>query len=408
MFATVTQDFLFKDTAMKKLLISAALLPFLAGQAAAAPVIELELGGFMMFYGTYAHQKKSAKVPMSVSFPPLSAQTKAIGDYNTFDLMGDAEIYFTGSHTFENGMKAGAVVQLEAGTDSNTSNQVIDETYMTFDSKIGRIIAGNVKNASNMMAVRSPTASLMGFQETDFTRLISVPALFSYNKATYATLDDISTKLSYITPEIGGFSFGISLMPGNKVKGKDADNLLIPKDGIKIFKRGVDATALYTHDFDGVRMDVSGSFSSYKPNLKANDINAKESNLNEYGAGIAFAVGEWSFGGSYHFVNSSRFAAEAALAVQTMGAHGSSWEAGVKYENNAFAASANFMQSRADSFTANGKDDYTQYQLSARYTFAAGVDGFVDAAYLRFKSASDDRALSNQGFAASAGVKLTF
>ena len=49
MFATVTQDFLFKDTAMKKLLISAALLPFLAGQAAAAPVIELELGGFMMF-----------------------------------------------------------------------------------------------------------------------------------------------------------------------------------------------------------------------------------------------------------------------------------------------------------------------------------------------------------------------
>ena len=147
MFATVTQDFLFKDTAMKKLLISAALLPFLAGQAAAAPVIELELGGFMMFYGTYARQKKSAKVPMSVSFPPLSAQTKAIGDYNTFDLMGDAEIYFTGSHTFENGMKAGAVVQLEAGTDSNTSNQVIDETYMTFDSKIGRIIAGKIGRA---------------------------------------------------------------------------------------------------------------------------------------------------------------------------------------------------------------------------------------------------------------------
>lgn len=61
MFATVTQDFLFKDTAMKKLLISAALLPFLAGQAAAAPVIELELGGFMMFYGTYAHQKNRLK-----------------------------------------------------------------------------------------------------------------------------------------------------------------------------------------------------------------------------------------------------------------------------------------------------------------------------------------------------------
>ena len=393
---------------MKKLLLSAAILPLLAGQASAAPAVELELGGFMMFYGTYARQKKSAQVPMTLSFPPLTAQTKAVGDYNAVDLMGDAEIYFTGSHTFDNGMKISAMVQLEAGTDSNTSNQVIDETYMTFDSKIGRIIAGNVKNASNMLAVRSPTASLMGFQETDFTRLIAVPALFAYNKATYATLDDISTKLSYITPEIGGFSFGISLMPGNKVKGKDADNLLIPKDGLKIFKRGVDATALYSHAFNGVKMDVSASFSSYTPNLKANGIAARESNLNEYGAGVAFAVEKWSFGGSYHFVNSGRFAAEAALAVQTMGAHGASWETGVKYENNAFAASANFMQSRADSFTANGKDDYTQYQLSARYTFASGVDGFVDTAYLRFKSASADRALSNRGFAATAGVKLTF
>ncbi|HBO59912.1 MAG TPA: hypothetical protein DD624_08410 [Alphaproteobacteria bacterium] len=393
---------------MKKLLLSAALLPLLTEQTFAAPAIELELGGFMTFYGTYANQRKSTKVPMNLTFPPLAAQTKSIGDYNVYDLMGDAEIYFTGSHTFENGIKAGAVVQLEAGTDSNTSNQVIDETYMTFDSKIGRIIAGNVKNASNMLAVRSPTASVMGFQETDFTRLIAVPALFAYNKATYATLDDISTKLSYLSPVMNGFSFGVSLMPGNKVKGKDADNLLIPKDGLKIFKRGVDATALYTHGFGKIRMDVSGSFSSYKPNLKANDIASKESNLNEYGGGIVFAVENWSFGGSYHFVNSNKFAAQAAAAVQTMGAHGASWEAGVKYEKDAFAVSANFMQSRADSFTADGKDDYKQYQLSARYTFAAGIDGFIDTAYLRYQSANTDRASSNRGFAAAAGVKLTF
>lgn len=377
-------------------------------EAFAAPAVELRLGGYMMFYGAFADQRKTAVVPTQISYPPLTARTKAVGDYNKADLMGDAEIWFSGEHAFDGERKIAAMVQLKGGTDSGTSTHVIDQTYMTFDFEIGRIVAGNVKNASNMLAVRSPTASLIGFQETDFTRMIAVPALFAYNKATYATLDDISTKLVYITPEIGGFSLGVALMPGNKVKGRDADNLLIPNDGLKIFKRGADATALYTRKFGKVRADVSASLSVYKPNFAANGIADAEKNVNEYGAGAVFAVENWSFGGSYHFVNSPKSAARAAAAVQTMGAHGASWETGVKYEKGKFAASANFMRSRADSFTADGMDVYTQCQTSVRYAFAEGADVFVDAARLRFDAANPDSALSNKGFAVALGVNLTF
>ena len=374
----------------------------------AAPAVELRLGGYMMFYGAFADQRKTTVVPTQISYPPLTARTKAVGDYNKADLMGDAEIWFSGEHAFDGERKIAAMVQLKGGTDSGPSTHVIDQTYMTFDSEIGRIVAGNVKNASNMLAVRSPTASLIGFQETDFTRMIAVPALFAYNKATYTTLDDISTKLVYITPEIGGFSLGVALMPGNKVKGRDADNLLIPNDGLKIFKRGADATALYTRKFGKVRADVSASLSVYKPNFAANGIADAEKNVNEYGAGAVFAVENWSFGGSYHFVNSPKSAARAAAAVQTMGAHGASWETGVKYEKGNFAASANFMRSRADSFTADGMDVYTQCQTSVRYAFAEGADVFVDAARLRFDAANPDSALSNKGFAVALGVNLTF
>lgn len=74
------------------------------------------------------------------------------------------------------------MIQLEAGTDSDTSDHTIDETYMTVDSKIGRIIAGNVKNVSNQMSVTSPNVSTLGVQETDFRRVITVPAYFPITK----------------------------------------------------------------------------------------------------------------------------------------------------------------------------------------------------------------------------------
>ena len=134
--------------------------------------------------------------------------------------MGDGELYFSGKTTLKNDVTIGAMIQLKVGTDSDTNNHVIDETYMTVDSKIGRVIVGNVKNVSNQMSVIAPSVSSLGVQETDFRRIVIVPAGFAYNKATYALLDDVSTKMSYITPTFSDLTFGVSLMPGNKTKGK--------------------------------------------------------------------------------------------------------------------------------------------------------------------------------------------
>lgn len=142
--------------------------------------VELQLGGYMTWYGTYTNQKRTTLKQLTAT------SAMPIGEYNNFDVMGNAEIYFSGSTTLQNGVKIGAMIQLEAGTDSDTSDHTIDETYMTVDSKIGRLIVGNVKNVSNQMSVTSPNVSTLGVQETDFRRVITVPAYFSYNKATYA------------------------------------------------------------------------------------------------------------------------------------------------------------------------------------------------------------------------------
>lgn len=364
--------------------------------------VELQLGGYMTWYGTYTNQKRTTLKQLSAT------SAMPIGEYNNFDVMGNAEIYFSGSTTLQNGVKIGAMIQLEAGTDSDTSDHTIDETYMTVDSKIGRLIVGNVKNVSNQMSVTSPNVSTLGVQETDFRRVVTVPAYFSYNKATYALLDDISTKISYITPTVSGFTAGISLMPGNKKKGKDDDNLLIPSGGIKLFKYGADATALFQHDFGSFDLETSASYTVYKPNLRANDEWAKEKNINEYGAGLNISFGNWSVGGSYHYTNMSRDTAEFLNPYANV-AKGTSWDAGVKFSAGPFAASADVFQSRADSLTVEGKKDvFSMYQLSAQYKILAGIDVFADLAYLDFKSASDIRGLSNKGPAIAIGMNLNF
>lgn len=364
--------------------------------------VELQLGGYMTWYGTYTNQKRTTLKQLTAT------SAMPIGEYNNFDVMGNAEIYFSGSTTLQNGVKIGAMIQLEAGTDSDTSDHTIDETYMTVDSKIGRLIVGNVKNVSNQMSVTSPNVSTLGVQETDFRRVVTVPAYFSYNKATYALLDDISTKISYITPTVSGFTAGISLMPGNKKKGKDDDNLLIPSGGIKLFKYGADATALFQHDFGSFDLETSASYTVYKPNLRANDEWAKEKNINEYGAGLNISFGNWSVGGSYHYTNMSRDTAK-FLNLYANVAKGTSWDAGVKFSAGPFAASADVFQSRADSLTVEGKKDvFSMYQLSAQYKILAGIDVFADLAYLDFKSASDIRGLSNKGPAVAIGMNLNF
>ena len=391
---------------MKKHLFSAALLtattalsfPAFA-QTAKTEVsnhpIELQVGGYMTWYGAYGSQRK---------------ETFGVGNYNHVDLIGDAEIYFSGKTKLDNGVEIGAMVQLEAGTDSDTSDQVIDETYMTVDSKIGRVIVGNVKNVSNQMSVTAPTVSTLGEQETDFRRIIAVPNGFYYNKATYAVLDDISTKMSYITPTFGDLTFGVSLMPGNKQKGKDSNTLLRNDGRRKPFRYGADAAALFEHDFGGFNLSASATYTVYKPNFHANNVDLKEKEINEYGGGLNIGIGNWTIGGSYHYTNMSRETAAQMHDIwnQTI-AKGHAWDAGVKYTVGPVETSLTVLQSRADNLAfRNKKDIYTQYQLSGKYNMMKGVNAFMDVAYMDFKSALEDKRQSNKGPAVAIGMDLSF
>lgn len=399
---------------MKKALLSTTVLLALAvtsvpaaAQTKKAPAetldqpIELKVGGFMSWYATYANQRKST---FAGPITPV-----AIGDYNHYDIMGNAEVYFSGSTTLSNGVKIGAMVQLEAGTDSATTDQVIDEAYMTVDTSFGRFIVGNVKNVSNQMSVLAPDTSTLAMQESDFRRLISVPVGFSYNKSSYASLDDISTKFSYITPTLSGFTFGVSLMPGNSVKGQDADNLLIGTNRVKPFKHGADTTLVFEHDFGSFNLSTSASYTMYKPNMRQNGVAvSKEQDIHQYGGGLSIKAGNLTVGGSYFNVNMKREIAAALNNVANI-ANGEIWDFGIQYAAGPYEFGLNFYQSRAESIIMPfGKDIFTFYEASAKYKIISGVNAFVDIGYLDFDSATPIKGTSNKGVAIATGMTLAF
>lgn len=398
---------------MKKTLLPLAAFLALSGAASAQEArkqpaepslpIQLELGGYMNWYGTYANQKRSTLVNFAGT-----NMLVPIGKYNSFDVMGSAEIYFSGSTTLNNGIKVGAMVQLRAGTDPDTDTNAVDQTYLTVDSAIGRIIVGNVKNVAYQMAVTSPDVSTVGVQETDFTRMIITPADFNFYDATYARFDDVSTKVSYITPTLAGFTAAVSVMPGNNKKGQDSNNLLFPISGNskeRTFRNGFVGVGLYQGDFGRFNLDASLSYASYKPNFIFADpvtntfFRPDSKRIQEYAGGINIGMGNWTAGGSYRYVDAPRDMREFEGYV---------WDAGVSYMFGPVETSVNYMQSRVNNISQQGRDEFNMYQIAGKYRLGAGVDTFVNIAYVEYDSADRARGWSNEGVAVATGMSLAF
>lgn len=373
----------------------------------ASDPVELKVGGFMTWYATYADQRKSTTLGLIDNAGV--ATPYRIGRYNTFDIMGNAEIYFSGTTTLDNGLKIGAMVQLEAGTDADTWSKVIDESYMTVDSVIGRVIVGNVKNVSNQMAITAPDVSTIGLQETDFTRMVAVPNGFNFLwDATYATWDDTSTKLSYITPTFAGFTAGVSLMPGNRMLGTDADNLLISETyGIRDFKNGIVSVALYEADMGAVKLATSLSYGTYKPLRVALGPfeygQVGSSNIQDYAAGLNIGIGNFTIGGSYRYVDTKR---------EDRNLGGYVWDAGVSFTAGPVETSVNFIQARNNNTTANVtrvlKDEFNLFQVAGKYKMGAGIDTFINIGYVEYQSATHLNTNSNRGVAVATGMNLSF
>lgn len=347
------------------------------------PPITLELDGYMRWYGTFADFFKKTDMPHLAS-----------GNVNKFDIMGDAEIYFQGSTALENGLKIGVMVQIKAGTEEKT----FDESYLFAQGSFGQAQIGNVKNVNYQMAVTAPTVSLMGVQESSYNRFGLFGLLGKSAEATYATWDDISTKLNYISPTASGLTVGLSLMPSNKSGGGDNSVLV----GNAVFQYGFSIAGLYEKRLNDDWLIIAGAgYAHYKPR---DSFAGTHKPIRDFSAGIRAEYKNFSFGGSFKRELSPYNTASADGNFSN--AQGRVWDAGVSYDNNLYGVSLTYTGAQTRDTALDSRKNTSDLIVAAtKYRLGAGVSVFLDMSYAKVDFASGAKA---QGVGSAAGFDVVF
>lgn len=210
---------------MTKTFLSAILTSSILATPLAANALEVTLGGEMKFQVAFNDQDDLYQVGR------ISRDT-------TFS--NDTEIHVNVSGQASNGVRYGAVVELEADVsdDARDEGTNSDKTYIWAEGAFGRVELGDNEGAESAMAVTAASiARATGGIDGDFELYANTSGL-SGNASFIITPDlpsrDIggiaedASKITYYTPDFNGASFGISYTPdtgnGGTAAGFSTDN----------------------------------------------------------------------------------------------------------------------------------------------------------------------------------------
>ncbi len=312
------------------------------------------VGGYADWYVGYADNDNAANV-------------------NEFDVMGDVEVHFDFEAKLKNGLKVGAHMELEAGTDTAGNAGQIDYTYMYAENKYGKVIVGRNESVNESMSVHATDVGSLDIQETDFTRfIINTNNKSSYLSTTYFTADADLTKISYISPKFSGFQIGATYAPADDKNDDD------------VVRNGYDATivtATFESKVEQVGFAVSAGYGFNTLFGASNDIG----NLSAYNVGGRLMFGGLSVAGAYKMVDTQH---DGEYKV---------FDVGAVYEVGPYATSLSYIAGELD----NGDTDST-LMLSGKYNMVSGVDFFATLGF------GDYEAANNKGWALIAGTMLSF
>ncbi len=186
---------------MKRILMgSTALLGagLIAAPAQAADGIKLSLGGFF-------------RTAVLQNFDSHGKNDLGNRRYND-GVFSDAEIYFLGKTTLDNGLTVGARVELEG----EQSSDQIDSAYAYFQGGFGEVRVGSQNGALGSMCV-TPVGGTSNFGAFSQNQIIN-NAYAGLSAGVCNSIDgfrgnDHSQKIVYITPNFGGFQLSTSWAP---------------------------------------------------------------------------------------------------------------------------------------------------------------------------------------------------
>lgn len=220
----------------KQLMATTALVAggLIAGVAQAAEPIKLSLGGYVttgltvrdqdnVATGTGASNRGAGddRNYTTVNTTNAAGATVAVPtttDLGVTDQFWEAEVFFVGETTLDNGIKIGVNIQLEA----YTSADQVDEHYVYVQGGFGRLVVGAENSAAYLMhySAPSPTGGQFGADSPNFFPFRAPSNTAVSSVRTFSQLTSDANKITYYTPRFApGFQFGVSYTPDDDSSG---------------------------------------------------------------------------------------------------------------------------------------------------------------------------------------------
>ncbi len=370
---------------MKKLLYGTTALiaaGALATGASAAEKVKMGVGGYMQAFFVVADQDEEDT--------GQSLRDHAVAR--------EGEIIFNGTTTLDNGLKVGAQVQLEA----EVCGDQIDESFVFFEGGWGRINIGSENSAAYLMHYSAPAPShwAHGLQSSNFSHLepgTNVVGNFIHTNMANMTSD--SEKITYFTPRLSGFQFGVSYTPdrceeaqtcGGSYSGFENDDRVDGTDG-----EAIEVGVNYIGSFNDLAIRLSGSYGTFNEESGA----PGRADYEEYGGGGQLAWGGFTLGAGWRHSeddNGVRNVDRDDISV------------GVRYASGPWGVGVQYSYVEKDNAALGGDDEVDAIEVGGSYTLGPGVLLSAGVQYWDWDSDNGGATDKNDGWVGFIGTHIAF
>ncbi len=383
----------------------------LAGEAAAK--LDMRLGGYFEAILFGVSEKTGAREPGE--------------NRKGYDFKREAEIFFLGEATLDNGLKVGVNVQLEA----ETCGDQIDESYLYFQGNWGKLNLGSENSAHYLMTYGHHTVwSSIDGQDINFAPLYQLggnlagggSGLGGAGAAYAPLLTGDEEKLTYFTPRFNGFQFGISWTPENSsgsgccggASADKANTAGAPLDNeIGEQSNAIEIGLNYEGMIGSANFAAGGGygvgFIEKRSSLATGGgpVSITRGGLvaapggkdrHQFSGGFLVGYQGWQFGAGGLYDNNG----------VSSGWEEYTWAVGGGYGTGPWAASLSYIDrtQKMDHSSGIDDDEHKSGTIAARYTFGPGM--VVNAAAQYFYLTGEDSAQKNQGFTGTVGTRISF
>jgi outer membrane protein OmpU len=371
---------------MKKILMSTSAL-VAAGMLVAAPAsakVKLGLGGFMSMTAGFVDNDESFEV----------APNSGLGqtERDSYNLIMDSEVYFTGNTKLNNGTRVDVIIQMES--DQATGAQ-IDESYLKFTGGFGDVRVGSTAFATAVLRNTAVYTGPYRLDTPDLNNFITVPAAVTVrNGNTHAGAGNDAVKVAYISPIFNGLRFGASWLNDNSTANT------LPAVG------GNAGTAVQSYD-----IGVQYSAKTFKVDLAHGKFIGAAADTQEFlRGGFNLTMGATKLGASMmkrDNVGSRQVTIGASKAGTTDSDQGDSFDIGISHKVGDYTIGVAYFNSNSD-LAAGQDDEETSLSLGASTAIGPGVTGSVGLYQVDHTDATSTATNNNDGWALIGQVKVAF